>query len=51
MANLEELLRKLSEEFEKRNRKSKELAEKAKNIMVQGGSHNLRLWSPFPGIL
>jgi len=51
MANLEELLRKLSEEFEKRNRKSKELAEKAKNIMVQGGSHNLRLWSPFPFIV
>ncbi len=47
MNKIEELEKVLIEKFEKKNPKSKEIVEKARNYMVQGGSHNLRLWSPF----
>lgn len=47
MNRIEELERILLEEFQRENLKSKELAERARMSMVQGGSHNLRLWSPF----
>lgn len=47
MNKIKELEKILSEEFEKKNPKSKEIVERARNYMVQGGSHNLRLWSPF----
>ncbi len=47
MNKIDELERVLLEEFHRKNLKSKELAERARMFMVQGGSHNLRLWSPF----
>lgn len=48
---IEELEKILIEEFARKSQKSKELYERARKCMVQGGSHNLRLWSPYSFVI
>ncbi len=47
MNKAEKLYLLLSEKFKSKNRKSEKLNEKARKLMIQGGSHNLRLWHPY----
>jgi glutamate-1-semialdehyde 2,1-aminomutase len=48
MMDKEKLLSELFEEYQRSHRKSKEIFTRASQIQVRGGSHNLRLFSPFP---
>ncbi len=42
------LLSVLEERYRERTRKSLAIHERARKVMVRGGSHTLRLWHPFP---
>ena len=42
------LLNALSKEYRKKHKKSEAIFEEASRVLVRGGSHNLRLFDPFP---
>jgi len=48
---IERLAARLEAAYRKKTRKSLALYRQAERVMVKGGSHNLRLWRPYPFIM
>jgi glutamate-1-semialdehyde 2,1-aminomutase len=51
MDRIETLLRALEAKYKKKTKTSFALHRRAEQVMVQGGSHTLRLWRPYPFIM
>ncbi|MGA2585918.1 MAG: aminotransferase class III-fold pyridoxal phosphate-dependent enzyme [Candidatus Aminicenantales bacterium] len=48
MKKINKLLDVLETRYKKKTKKSRKLHERAQAVMVRGGSHSIRLWTPYP---